>query len=281
VQTHRESQSSSSFQVHVTVSSGRTDSSVCGWGKGLSGEDPIRIKCERPLAPLQGVRLFYITVPYQDKVVRDSEEAKLDKLCDLYETLMNLVANNGEGTPHWQPQTIMWCCNTHKVEWLEKKLIERFKKNVDTRTAFDVSIMRATSAQTPLQRQQVLRQWSCGSRRSGGKLQSTLLISTDPFARIIDVEKASLVINYDPVVSAESTDNYMYRVGRARGPAFGRFIGASCVSINFMTPEIRSHYEDYFETQMHEVATPEHFEQIAVILQNVKICAKNLWSSRR
>jgi ATP-dependent RNA helicase len=61
--------------------------------------------------------------------------------------------------------------------------------------------------------------------RSG---ESRVLISTDVWARGIDVQQVSLVINYD---LPSNRENYIHRIGRS-----GRF-GRKGVSINFVTSE--------------------------------------------
>lgn len=58
--------------------------------------------------------------------------------------------------------------------------------------------------------------------------QSRVLITTDVWARGIDVQQVSLVINYDLPTSRE---NYLHRIGRS-----GRF-GRKGVAINFATVE--------------------------------------------
>lgn len=57
---------------------------------------------------------------------------------------------------------------------------------------------------------------------------SRVLISTDVWARGIDVQQISLVINYD---MPEIMENYIHRIGRS-----GRF-GRKGVAINFITRE--------------------------------------------
>ena len=68
-----------------------------------------------------------------------------------------------------------------------------------------------------------------------------VLISTDVWARGIDVQQISLVINYD---LPENLENYIHRIGRS-----GRF-GRKGVAINFITKEetgklkeIETHYK--------------------------------------
>lgn len=69
---------------------------------------------------------------------------------------------------------------------------------------------------------------------------SRVLISTDVWARGIDVQQVSLVINYD---LPEIMENYIHRIGRS-----GRF-GRKGVAVNFVTKndfsklkEIEKHY---------------------------------------
>ena len=57
---------------------------------------------------------------------------------------------------------------------------------------------------------------------------SRVLISTDVWARGIDVQQVSLVINYD---LPSNRENYIHRIGRS-----GRF-GRKGVAINFVTSE--------------------------------------------
>src|SRR5437667_7021910 len=57
---------------------------------------------------------------------------------------------------------------------------------------------------------------------------SRVLISTDVWARGIDVQQVSLVINYD---QPSNRENYIHRIGRS-----GRF-GRKGVAINFVTSE--------------------------------------------
>lgn len=57
---------------------------------------------------------------------------------------------------------------------------------------------------------------------------SRVLITTDVWARGLDVQQVSLVINYDLPTNRE---NYIHRIGRS-----GRF-GRKGVAINFVTSE--------------------------------------------
>jgi len=76
---------------------------------------------------------------------------------------------------------------------------------------------------------------------------SRVLITTDVWARGIDVQQVSLVINYDLPTNRE---NYIHRIGRS-----GRF-GRKGVAINFVTNEdvkILRDIEQYYSTQIDEM----------------------------
>jgi ATP-dependent RNA helicase len=76
---------------------------------------------------------------------------------------------------------------------------------------------------------------------------SRVLITTDVWARGLDVQQVSLVINYDLPLHRE---NYIHRIGRS-----GRF-GRKGVAINFVTTEdvrILRDIEQYYSTQIDEM----------------------------
>ncbi|GAA5866728.1 hypothetical protein JCM5353_002374, partial [Sporobolomyces roseus] len=74
-----------------------------------------------------------------------------------------------------------------------------------------------------------------------------VLITTDVWARGLDVQQVSLVINYD---LPSNRENYIHRIGRS-----GRF-GRKGVAINFVTTEdvkILRDLEQYYATQIDEM----------------------------
>ena len=80
--------------------------------------------------------------------------------------------------------------------------------------------------------------------RSG---QSRVLITTDVWARGIDVQQVSLVINYD---LPNNRELYIHRIGRS-----GRF-GRKGVAINFVKADdirILRDIEQYYSTQIDEM----------------------------
>ena len=76
---------------------------------------------------------------------------------------------------------------------------------------------------------------------------SRVLITTDVWARGIDVAQVSLVINYD---LPQNRENYIHRIGRS-----GRF-GRKGVAINFVKSDdvkILRDIEQYYSTQIDEM----------------------------
>ncbi|KZP03835.1 ATP-dependent RNA helicase eIF4A [Athelia psychrophila] len=172
--------------------------------------DPVRILAKRNELTLEGIKQLYIAV--------DKEEWKLDTLCDLYEN----VAFN---------QTVIFCNTRQKVDWLTEKLHSR------EFTAFAIH-----GDMEQKQREVVMKEFRSSS--------SHVLVTTDLLARAIDVQQASLVINYDFPTDRE---NYMHRVGR--GGSFGHKV----VAINFLITDdvpilrdIEQPFAEFYNTQINE-----------------------------
>lgn len=119
--------------------------------------DPIKILVQRDELTLEGIKQFFVAV--------EREEWKFDTLCDLYDTLTIT-------------QAVIFCNTKRKVDWLTEKMLE---------ANFTVSSMHADMDQK--QRDTIMKEF-----RSA---QSRVLITTDVWARGIDVQQVSLVINYD------------------------------------------------------------------------------------
>lgn len=169
--------------------------------------DPIRITHKKEELTLEGIKQFYINV--------EREEWKLDTVCDLYETL-NLT------------QAVIFCNTKGKVDWLTEKLHCRDFPN----TAMH-------GGMTQQERDVIMREFSTGSSR--------VLVTTDLFARGIDVQQVSLVLNYDIPTNREI---YIHRIGRG-----GRF-GRKGVAINFLTADdVRTlrDIEIFYNTQIEEM----------------------------
>ncbi|EJU06331.1 DEAD-domain-containing protein [Dacryopinax primogenitus] len=169
--------------------------------------DPIRILVKRDELTLEGIKQFFVAV--------EKEDWKFDTLCDLYDTLTIT-------------QAVIFCNTRRKVDWLTNKMRE---------ANFTVSAMHGEMPQK--ERDAIMQEF-----RSG---ESRVLITTDVWARGIDVQQVSLVINYD---LPSNRENYIHRIGRS-----GRF-GRKGVAINFVTIDdvrILRDIEQYYGTQIDEM----------------------------
>eukprot|EP01135_Chromosphaera_perkinsii_P006607 Nk52_evm9s554 gene=Nk52_evmTU9s554 len=169
--------------------------------------EPIRILVKRDELTLEGIKQFFVAV--------DKEEWKFDTLCDLYDTLTIT-------------QAVIFCNTRRKVDWLTEKMKE---------ANFTVSSMHGEMPQK--ERESIMKEFRSGASR--------VLITTDVWARGIDVQQVSLVINYD---LPRNRELYIHRIGRS-----GRF-GRKGVAINFSTSEdvgtLRD-IEQYYCTQIDEM----------------------------
>ncbi|XP_042379127.1 eukaryotic initiation factor 4A-III homolog B-like isoform X2 [Zingiber officinale] len=137
--------------------------------------DPIRILVKRDELTLEGIKQFFVAV--------EREEWKFDTLCDLYDTLTIT-------------QAVIFCNTKRKVDWLTEKM----RSN-----NFTVSSMHGDMPQK--ERDAIMAEFRSGATR--------VLITTDVWARGIDVQQVSLVINYD---LPNNRELYIHRIGRS-----GRF----------------------------------------------------------
>ncbi|EJD53566.1 ATP-dependent RNA helicase FAL1 [Auricularia subglabra TFB-10046 SS5] len=169
--------------------------------------DPIRILVKRDELTLEGIKQFFVAV--------EKEDWKFDTLTDLYDTLTIT-------------QAVIFCNTRRKVDWLTEKM----------RAAnFTVSSMHGEMPQK--ERDAIMQEFRSGTSR--------VLITTDVWARGIDVQQVSLVINYD---LPSNRENYIHRIGRS-----GRF-GRKGVAINFVTVEdvrILRDIEQFYSTQIDEM----------------------------
>mmetsp|Transcript_75278 Transcript_75278/g.189412 ORF Transcript_75278/g.189412 Transcript_75278/m.189412 type:complete len:132 (+) Transcript_75278:968-1363(+) len=120
-------------------------------------------------------------------------------------------------------------CNTRrKVDWLADQL---------QRCNFTVAAVHADLDQ--MERSNILQEFRRGSPR--------VLIATDSYARGIDIQALSVVVNFDLPASIET---YYHRIGRC-----GRF-GRRGIAINFvMDHDVRGlrDIEHFFSTQIEEL----------------------------
>ena len=171
--------------------------------------DPIRILVKRDELTLEGIKQFFVAV--------EKEEWKFDTLCDLYDTLTIT-------------QAVIFCNTKRKVDWLTDKMRQN---------NFTVSSMHGDMPQK--ERDAIMGEFRGGTTR--------VLITTDVWARGIDVQQVSLVINYD---LPNNRENYIHRIGRS-----GRY-GRKGVAINFVKADdvrILRDIEQYYSTQIDEMPT--------------------------
>ncbi|PRQ35950.1 putative RNA helicase [Rosa chinensis] len=169
--------------------------------------DPVRILVKRDELTLQGIKQFFVSV--------EREDWKFDTLCDLYDTLTIT-------------QAVVFCNTKRKVDWLSEKL----RSN-----NFTVSSMHGDMPQK--ERDAIMKDFK--------NSESRILITTDVWARGIDDQHVSLVINYD---LPNNRELYIHRIGRS-----GRF-GRKGVAINFVKNDdirILRDIEQYYSTQIDEM----------------------------
>ncbi|XP_003386473.1 PREDICTED: eukaryotic initiation factor 4A-III [Amphimedon queenslandica] len=169
--------------------------------------DPIQVLVKRDELTLEGIKQFFVAV--------EKEDWKFDTLCDLYDTLTIT-------------QAVIFCNTKRKVEWLTEKMRE---------ANFTVSSMHGDMPQK--ERETIMKEFRAGDSR--------VLITTDVWARGLDVQQVSLVINYD---LPNSRELYIHRIGRS-----GRY-GRKGVAINFAKNDdirILRDIEQYYSTQIDEM----------------------------
>jgi len=169
--------------------------------------DPIRILVKRDEITLEGIKQFFVAV--------EKEEWKFDTLCDLYDTLTIT-------------QAVIFCNTRRKVDWLTEKM---------RKANFTVASMHGDMRQD--ERDEIMKTFRSGENR--------VLITTDIWARGIDVQQVSLVINYD---LPNNRELYIHRIGRS-----GRF-GRKGVAINFVRQEdipLLRDIEQFYSTQIDEM----------------------------
>jgi len=169
--------------------------------------EPVRILPKSEQLSVNGVNQFYVAV--------EKEAWKLDVLLDLFESLT--IA-----------QSIVYCNTQRKVDYLYKEMCKH---------EIAVSVMHGGLG--PEERQRAMRDFGSGASR--------MLVATDLLSRGIDVQPASLVVNYDLPQSAEQ---YFHRIGRSG--CFGRQGAAISFVADKEIPWMRE-IERRFATQISEL----------------------------
>lgn len=177
---------------------------------GVSKEfltNPKEILVDKEKLTLDKIKQYFHFVSNEDK--------KFDALIDLYSKLC-------------VSQAIIFCNSKKKVNILTEQLKNR---------GFTVSSIHADMDMKT--RNEVSKKFRKGETR--------ILITTDIYARGIDVQAVSFIINYDIPKNPES---YLHRIGRS-----GRY-GREGIAVNFITEDdIRDlkTIEHYYKTRINEM----------------------------
>ena len=156
---------------------------------------PVRVVLKAEELALRGIRQFFTLV--------DGEEWKLDALVDACARLR-------------ATQCVVFCNARKKVDWLTLKL-----------RGAGMACAAAHGQMNQRERDRVMKEFRAGKAK--------VLLSTDVWARGIDVRGVNLVVNYD---LPRSKDTYLHRIGRT-----GRF-GRQGVALNLVRAEDVPHMRD-------------------------------------
>jgi len=176
----------------------------------LSGKfmrNPIKILVKAEQLTLQGIAQYYIQL--------DNDEQKYSCIKDLFEGLTI-------------SQAIIYCNSTRRVDDLEEAMVK---------DEFPVKKIHGKMEES--ERKEVHDDFKAGGCR--------VLVTSDLFARGIDIQQVSVVINFD-VPKSEHT--YLHRIGRS-----GRW-GRKGIAVNFVTRHDGcrlKQFEEYYSTEIKEM----------------------------
>jgi len=169
--------------------------------------DPVRILVKAEMLTLQGIMQYFIRV--------DGDGQKFDTIKDIFSGITI-------------SQAIIYCNSTRRVDDLYEAM---------DNDGFPVKKIHGKMESE--ERKEVNREFRAGGCR--------VLITSDLFARGIDVQQVNVVINFD-IPKSEHT--YLHRIGRS-----GRW-GRKGVAINFITKHDGArikHFEEYYNTEITEM----------------------------
>lgn len=176
--------------------------------------NPVKILVKRDEISLKGIKQYHIQC--------EKEDWKFDTLCDLYDSLTIT-------------QAVIFCNKKSKVNWLAEEM---------RKANFTVVAIHGDLKQDD--RDRIMNDFRTGNSR--------VLISTDVWARGIDVQQVSLVINYDLPMDKE---NYIHRIGRSG--RFGR-IGTAINLISRDDIDDMRDIEKFYSIKIKEM--PAQFDEI-------------------
>ena len=169
--------------------------------------NPAKILVKAQQLTLQGIAQYFVRL--------DSDEQKYATIKDLFASLSI-------------SQAIIYCNSTRRVDDLQEAM-----------EADNFPVKKIHGKMDESERKATHKEFKQGGCR--------VLITSDLFARGIDVQQVSIVINFD-VPKSEHT--YLHRIGRS-----GRW-GRKGIAINFVTRHDGArlkHFEEYYETQINEM----------------------------
>ena len=170
-------------------------------------DNPIKILVKNKELTLQGIAQYYVNL--------NDDSSKYETLKDIFSSLTI-------------SQSIIYCNSTRRVDDLEEAMLED-----------NFPVKKIHGKMTNEERKKTNRDFKSGSCR--------VLITSDLFARGIDVQQVSMVINFD-IPKSEYT--YLHRIGRS-----GRW-GRKGIAINFQTKydvHKLKHFEEFYNTQIEEM----------------------------
>ena len=168
---------------------------------------PSEILVKNDNLTLQGIAQYYIRL--------DDDHTKYLTIKDLF-SQMSIS------------QSIIYCNSTKRVDDLEAAMIED-----------DFPVKKIHGKMDERERKSTHKEFKSGACR--------VLITSDLFARGIDVQQVSMVINFD---LPKSEHTYLHRIGRS-----GRW-GRKGIAINFLTKYDGArlkYFEEYYNTQIMEM----------------------------
>lgn len=169
--------------------------------------NPVKLLVKQEMLTLEGIRQYYIKV--------ETDNDKFEVLKDLFSTIS-------------MSQCIIYCNTRRRCDVLEEAMRNE-----------EFPVMKITGDMSQADRKQI-----CNDLRSG---QIRVLITTDLFARGIDVQQVSYVINFDV---PRDVCIYLHRIGRS-----GRW-GRKGVAINLMTRIEQTRLttiEQHYSTEIQEL----------------------------
>lgn len=170
-------------------------------------ENPTKILVKNKELTLQGIAQYFVNL--------NDDSDKYETLKDIFSTLTI-------------SQSIIYCNSTRRVDDLEEAMLED-----------NFPVKKIHGKMSSEDRKRTNQEFKSGSCR--------VLITSDLFARGIDVQQVSMVINFD-IPKSEHT--YLHRIGRS-----GRW-GRKGIAINFQTKydvQKLKQFEEYYNTQIEEM----------------------------